>query len=366
MVDVLCVTTKLCVGGVQTFLINNTEPLMRQGFRLNFAVQTNEPQCYDEYVKSLGSQIFHITSLGESKIRFMRDIRRIIKNNPSIRIIHSHQNFSNIYSLIAAHSLPVKISHAHSCYPPRSILNRAIKWGFKQCLPIIATNYWACSEKAAKWLYGKHSLSKKCEIINNAVNATRFKFNPETRDRIREDLKLSNKTVLCHVGTLGEAKNHSFLLDVFKAYHEKNPLTHLLLCGDGPLRPSIEDKIERLDLTENVTLLGNVNNTEDYLSASDVFVFPSLFEGLPLSVLEAQSSGIPCIISNAVPEQCIINTNVLRMPNHNIPDYLSAIDMVIKIAFDRTMGCENIIDSGLDIDTESTRIGKLYKTSLGV
>ena len=92
MLDILCVTTKLCIGGVQTFLINNVEPLLKRGVRLNFAVQTDEKQCYDDYVLSLGCKIFHISSLGESKIRFMKDIRRIIKSNPSIHIIHAHQS----------------------------------------------------------------------------------------------------------------------------------------------------------------------------------------------------------------------------------------------------------------------------------
>lgn len=366
MIDVLCVTTKLCVGGVQTFLINNAEPLLKYGVRLNFAVQTDQKQCYDDYIMSLGCKIFHITSLGASKIRFMKDIRSILKLNQSIRIIHTHQNFANLYSLLAAHSLSVRISHAHSSYPSTSLFNRIIKWGFKQSLPLIATNYWACSEKAAQWLYGKHSHSKKCEIINNAINTSRFKFNPEVRNRVRATLNLSDKTVLCHVGTFGEAKNHMFLLDVFKSYHDANPLSHLLLCGDGPLRKPIEDKIEKLGLNDSVTLLGNVINAEEYLSASDIFVFPSIFEGFALSVLEAQTSGIPCIASSAVPEQCIINPNAVRISGYNVADYLAAIDSISKVSFDREQGADQIISAGLDIETEAERIAKLYKESLEI
>ena len=177
---------------------------------------------------------------------------------------------------------------------------------------------------------------------------------------------MTDKTVLCHVGTFGEAKNHLFLLDIFKTYHDVNRSSHLLLCGNGPLRNLIEDKIEKLQLKNDVSLLGNVNNAEDYLTASDIFIFPSLFEGFALSVLEAQSTGIPCITSNAVPEQCIINPNLLRVIEYNVSDYLNAIDIVSKIEFDRNQGVNNIIASGLDMETEAARIEKLYKASLRV
>ncbi len=288
MIDVLCVTTKLGIGGVQTFLINNVEPLLRRGIRLNFVVQTNEKQCYDDYIRSLGCKIFPVVPIGESKIGFMRGIHKILKKNPSISIIHAHQNFANVYSLLAARSLPVRISHAHSSYASTSLFNRIIKWGFKQCLPLIATDYWACSDKAAEWLYGRHAKSSRSEIIKNAIDTSRFLFNLNVRENIRRELGIADKTVWCHIGTFGEAKNHVFLLDLFKSYHNRNINSHLILCGDGNLRNVIEDKINSLGLSDVVTMLGNISNAEAYLSASDVFVFPSLYEGFPLSMLEAQ------------------------------------------------------------------------------
>lgn len=365
MIEVLCVATKLCIGGVQTFLINNVRPLLEYGIRMNFVVQTTEPQQFDDYVLSMGCKIFRVTPLEVSKLRFMRDIRRIIKTNPKIKIIHSHQNFANTYSLLAAHALPVRISHAHSCYAPSSFANKLIKEIFKFSLPFIATDYWGCSDKAVKWLYGRRSNSNKCKVIKNAIDTERFSYNEETRTRIRKQLSINRESIVwCHVGTFGEAKNHHFLIQLFKKYSDACPSAKLILCGDGDNRKQIESHIQELGLTDKVILLGKVSNAEDYLNAADVFVFPSLYEGFPLSVLEAQSTGIPCITSLAVPKECVLNPNVIRLSDYDFEQYISNINSVIEMDFPRDRGGESIRENGFDIKTEAARIAKLYKITL--
>ncbi len=365
MIEVLCVTTKLCFGGVQTFLINNVKPLLKHDVRMNFVVQATEPQQFDKYVESLGCKIFRVTPLEVSKFKFMRDIRRIIKHHPEIQIIHSHQNFANTYSLLAAHSLPVRISHAHSCYAPSSFANRMIKGVFKLALPFIATDYWGCSDKAVKWLYGKHSAGNKCKVIKNAIDTKRFSYNPEIRERVRKQLGIEEKSIVwCHVGSFGAAKNHVFLIKLFKAYSDRHPMAKLILCGDGNNRSQIEAQIKKLGLDTNVFLLGNRPNTEDYLNAADLFVFPSLYEGFSLSMLEAQSTGIPCVTSEAVPQQCILNPNVISLKNFDIQEYINAADEVLKMDFPRKNGSEKICETGFHIQAEAARLATLYKQAL--
>lgn len=364
IIDVLCITSKLCIGGVQTYLINYIEPLLKYGIRLNFAVQTTEPQIYDEYVKSLGCRIFTITSLSVSKLAFMKDIRSILKSYPVIKIVHSHQNFANIYSLVASKGLAKTISHSHSNYQPKSFINSILKKIFKLILPLFADAYWACSDQSAKWLYGPYIKSKKCHIVLNAISPEKFKFNSNKRELIRDRYNLNGKLVWVHIGSFGEAKNHKFLIELFAESCKRKQNQHLLLCGDGLLRPQIEKRIQELGLSDKVTLLGNCKNPQDYLSAADLYVFPSLFEGFPLSAVEAQATGIKGVVSAAVPQQCIINPNVLRIESLSISLYIQKIEEVLKIDFDRNNGVINIENSGFSISSEAKKIANYYNEIL--
>lgn len=364
MIDVLCVTTKLCAGGVQTFLINNVEPLLRYGIRLNFIVQDDAPQQFDEYVRNLGCKIYPVTPLSESKIKFIRDIRKILRFNPEIKIIHSHQNFANFYSLIAAGKLRVRISHSHSYYRPSSIFNQIIKNVFIKFLPWIATDYWACSELSAQWLYGANSKSERCKIIKNCIDTKRFIFDNEIRQKLRQDLNWENKEIWINIGTLGVAKNQLFLIELFNEFQKNHPSVRLLICGEGSLRGGIEEKINQYNLNDKVVLTGNINNPEDYLAAADMFIFPSVHEGFPLSCIEAQSMGIASVVSQAVPSQSIINPNFIICDTYSIKDWIKNIENVKKINFNRSEGAKNVKAAGYDINTEALRISNLYKDTL--
>lgn len=361
MIDVLCVTTKLGFGGVQNFLITLAEPLLKEGIRLNFAVQTRETQKFDSYVENLGCKIFRITPLGESKIRFMKDIRKVLRNNPQIQIIHSHQNFANAYSLLAASGLVKRISHSHSQYEASSIWNRLIKFLFKCFLPLLAEKYWGCSEKSNRWLYGRRAKSKNCLVIKNTIDCRKFKFNAERRKVIRNELHIGDEKIWIHIGTFSHAKNHEFLLKMFGQSLQQNPNQRLILCGDGLERENIEQQIKELGIGNKVIMPGNVSNTYDYLSAADRFVFPSLYEGFPISVVEAQANGIPCIVSTAVPESCAINPNVIRVDNLDISQWLDGIARTDKMTMKREEGVVNIANAGFSIDVEAPLLAKAYK-----
>lgn len=329
MIEVLCITTRLCSGGVQTFFANFAPHLLEQGIRMNFAVQTDQKQPLDDYFLNMGSRIHHITPLTDSKRRFVRDIIRILRSHPEYRMLHAHMNFANFYPLLAARicGLPVRISHSHSCYESRSIIDRSRKFLWKKwLLSILATDYWACSSQAAAWLYGEHASSAACKIIPNAIDVERFRFDEHVRNSVRHRLSIDGKYAWVHVGTLGSAKNHRFLVELFASFHRKCPQSVLLLCGSGPLEDEIKRQIISLGLEQAVIMLGDVRNSWDYLFAADLVVFPSLYEGLPLSVIEAQVTGIPCIVSQAIPSQAVIvPDNIIRCDNYDKDIWLQKI-----------------------------------------
>lgn len=362
-IDVLCITTKLCIGGVQSFLMNNVELLLRHGIRLNFCVSTDEKQIYDDYVTSLGCKIYRVTSILESKRGFISDLRSLIKAHPELKIVHSHLNFANIYSFLSAAGLGrVCISHAHSTYAPSGLINRMTKSVIKAATPLLCDAYWACSEQALKWIYGPHARSQKAAVIRNAIDTDRFAYNPAKRAEIRAKLGIvANEFVWIHTGSFSPVKNHAFLIDLFARYQQRNPNSKLLLCGDGSLRTEIETQIAELGLRGKVMLLGNVRNCEDYLSAADTFVFPSKYEGFALSLLEAQCAGTTTTTTTtAVPPEVRLR-HCTVIDGYDFDEWIDAIETSRNITNDRSEGKHFIEEAGFSSEKEAERLAKLYK-----
>lgn len=358
--EVLCVTTKLTIGGVQTFFLNYAPLLLKHGVRLNFAVEGKDEYEYDNYFKSLGCRIFHVTPLSESKVKYMRDIRKLLKNNKEIKIIHSHRNFANAYSLIASLGITKRrISHSHNNYAPKSLLNRISKLIWQLVMPIFVTDFWGCGVDANKWLYGIHN--KKSIVIRNAIDIERFKYDKNKRKCFRDRLKVNDKKLWINVGSLSPAKNQMFLIEIFNEYVKNHDDIKLLLCGDGILYENIQKYVENKCLTDKVVFLGSQTNPEDYLCAADLYVFPSIFEGFPISTIEAECSGIPAIVSKAIPKELLLNDNCISVDSYDVKDWIEAIESVENISFDRNNGYKNVIKAGLSIETEALKLAVLYK-----
>lgn len=335
--EILIITTKLQVGGVQSFLLSYVPYIIKAGYDVSFAVQTSEKQEFDDVFLKMGCKIHSVTPITVSKKLYTRDIKEIIKSNKNIRAVYDNQNFLNIYSLLTARKCGVKvrISHSHSCYETKSLKRKIQRAVFKILLPYFATDYFACSVKSAEWLYGGKARSKKCFILSNAVNEEKFSFDEKIRKECRKELGIEGKKTFIHVGTFSDAKNHLFLLRVFSEYLKKNGGAYLILCGDGVLRKDVENKIQELGISDSVMLAGTVNDTEKYLFASDVFVFPSKYEGFGLSVVEAQSSGINCVVSNAVPKEAIFMPNVIKRETFDLEEWIKGIETALSNDFDR-------------------------------
>lgn len=176
-------------------------------------------------------------------------------------------------------------------------------------------NIWHVQKKRGEWVYGKKVVnSPKFKVIYNAIDFNKFKYNKQTRERIRKKLDLENKIVLGNVGNFIYQKNHTFLIDVFKKLLKKNEKYHLLLIGKGDNLEKIKKIIDKNNFTQHVTFLGVVNNVEEILQAMDVFLLPSKFEGLPFAALEAQASGVSTIISDTITDEVVITDNITRIP----------------------------------------------------
>ena len=267
----------------------------------------------DMYFKNKKSLIIEIGN-GKNVIkRFTNEYKRIKAGNYDV--VHINGNYcSRLLECLAAKKAGVKkiIIHSHnSGSGNNNFIRKAIHNILKKMFDIVATDYYACSEAAAKWMFSKHIIErKKWQLIKNGIVIDKYRFNSKIRKKIRNKYNIDNKFVVGHIGRFEKQKNHNFLIEIFKQYKEKNKDSVLLLIGCGPLEEEIKNKIKREGLLNSVLFLGVINNANEFYNAMDCFLFPSLFEGLGLVLVEAQTNGVKCLTSSNVPCEAKLSDNI--------------------------------------------------------
>lgn len=368
-IRVLHVVSKMNKGGIQSFLMNYYRFIDRSKVQFDFVVQDDTGSFYNEEIEASGGRIHNIPHMSVRSIHdFSRAFSGLLRGNPDYKIIHCHNNWLNIVPLRIAqkHRVPVRISHSHGSYPARSFIRRCQRYLFQKTIGFYATELWACSEVAGLWLYGKKfRKDKRARLINNAIDADRFRFDGETRQRIRAKHNIrAETTVLINVGRISEGKNHSFLLDIFREYLRIKADSVLLIAGDGPLKASLQNKARQLDIRNKVIFLGMIDNVHEYLSAADIMVFPSKSEGLGLVLIEAQTSGLGIVTSaeGISKETDVTHTITFESLNASPVRWAEAIDEVEFI--DRLGAASKVRDSGYDIRTAAQLLQEYYLGSV--
>ena len=237
----------------------------------------------------------------------MKKLAELMKKN-SYDIVHAHTMFNCGWAMLLAWymKVPCRISHSHSIKMADhhySILAKVYQFVMQKLIHIFGTEFIGCGKAAGEWLFGKKFFEKHGKVIYNVGNRI---ITEETRDEMRKQLNLEKQFVIGHVGHFMKVKNQQFLISLMPGILERRPEAVLLLLGDGELKVKNWEYCKELGIADKVIMAGNVSNVADYLCAMDVFVFPSLYEGMPLSVIEVQCNGLPCIISDAVPEDVFL------------------------------------------------------------
>lgn len=303
-------------GGAETMVMNYYRTIDKNKIQFDFMVHRQERGAYDDEIEAMGGRIFRMCPIyPQNLFRYQQMLKKFFDNHPEYQILHSHMSELGYFAFKEAikHNVPVRICHAHSSpnfkiesfkeklkVLPREILARGMRK--------LSTDFFVCSKIAGDWLFGKKN-ENKFIMMNNAVNASSFAYDKKTADKIKSEMKWKNKIVVGHVGRLIIPKNHTFLIDIFQQFHVKHPQSILVLVGDGDQRENICNKIKKLNLEDSIILLGFRSDTANLYKAFDIFVFPSLYEGLPVSLVEAQSAGLSCIVSDTISTQAQILSN---------------------------------------------------------
>lgn len=301
MIRVAQIMGKMENGGVEAVVMNYYRHIDRNKIQFDFIVDNDSSCPQEKEILSLGGRVIRIAPY-QNIIANMRDLKLLFKKN-KYKIVHSDLTTMSVFSLIIAKlcGVPVRICHGHNTACKGETKKNILKYMLRPFSKIFATHYFACSDYAGKWLFGKDIYkSNRYRIIPNAINIEKYKYDPKAREEVRKEFNIDDKFVIGHIGRFVYQKNHDFLIDIFAEVHKQNDKAVLLLIGEGDLLNDIKAKVHRLGLDEFVMFLGVRQDTNRLYHAFGVFLLPSKYEGLPVVGIEAQISGVPCVFSSAM------------------------------------------------------------------
>lgn len=366
-IRVLNLFTIMNRGGAETMVMNYYRFIDKSKVQFDFLVHRNEKGAYDDEIEKMGGRIYHMCPIfPQNFTRYKKLLKDFFDEHDEYKIIHSHMSELGYFAFKEAqkHGNIIKICHAHNApdFSTESLKEKAksvFRNYFKSNIIKYTDKMFVCSYAAGDWLYGKDN-RKQFIMLNNAVDSQKFAYNKIEAENLKKELGIENKFVLLNVGRFNTQKNHTFLIDIFNSVLKKNPESVLLLAGNGNLEQEIKEKVTKLSIEKNVLFLGLRDDIDKILEASDVFVFPSLFEGLPVTMVEAQSSGIKCVISDGVPPQCIMTENVEVVPlKKNCEEWADEI-LKFKDGYERKNQTQAISEKGFDVRANAKMLENFY------
>ncbi|MFI3305484.1 MAG: glycosyltransferase family 1 protein [Rikenellaceae bacterium] len=357
---ILQVFGKLDRGGAETMIMNYYRNIDREQIQFDFVVNFKEEGAYEAEIKLLGGEIFRLPRFrGYNVISFLYAWFCFLKANNYWDIIHIH-NFK-IAGLVfpIAKMLGVKrrIVHMHIANAKYSPLRRIGYNVTKWLVNLSATERLACSEDAGKCYFGRREFI----VVNNAIDAQKFIFNTDIRTEKRAEFDINDKFVVGHIGRFSEQKNHPFIIDIFKRIHNRNNNSVLMLVGIGsPIKEQMERRVIEVNLRDSVIFTGARADVHELMQAMDVFLFPSLYEGLGIVAIEAQAAGLPTIVSNEVPDAAMITGLVEKISLNESAGYWAEALLKHNNGYSRRNMYDEVRKAGYDIHDNVKWLENLY------
>ena len=361
-IKVLQYTGAMNRGGAETLLMNIYRNIDRKKFEFHFITHSKEKSDYDEEIKSLGGKIIYLEPANIKYLsKYKKDFHLINEKFGPYDAIHSHVQLMNGLVLKEAkkNNIDIRISHAHlnGDYEKNSVFRNLYRRYSKSLIKKYSKYRLSCSYESGKYLYP----GNKFKILNNAIDIEQFK--DKGKGSLRDELGLSkDDIVITHIGTFKEAKNHEFIIDVFKELNNRDKRYKLILVGRGILLKDIKEKVKRLNLDNYVYFLGVREDIPNIFKATDIFFMPSILEGLPVVLVEAQAAGVNCVISTNIPKECDMGIGLINYQslNSNLNDW---VDLILNLNLnfvDFTIREKAIINKGYSLEKNIIFLESLY------
>lgn len=353
---VLQVLPGLKTDGIAVVVTNFYRFMDKSEVQFDFAVENKLKNKYDDFIEENGGRIFRLPSHTSrfGMFGYCKSLAKLIKEQ-KYPVVHIHSNSSILLYLggLAAkmsgvHPKVIFSSHSRSCE------QKQLHAMFKPLIRKMATKRFACSQPAGVHMYGKDSFT----LLANAIEFQKYRYQEDRRQDKRAEYALENRYIVGFSGRISPPKNPLFLIDVFKRLKEKLPEAAMLICGDGIMMEQVKNKVSDEGVTD-VIFTDHVTSTEDYLSAMDVCLFPSLYEGMPMALLEAQANGLPCICSENIPTEAVFGTKTSVISLNEIDSWVEKlVDLSrnsVRCGFEGNPG-----DTGFDIHCEVNKLKEFY------
>lgn len=353
-------------GGVESVIMNYYRNIDRTKIQFDFLCNSYEKIAYEDEILKLGGKTIHFPARSKDYFGYKRKLESFFKEHAKeyVAIWVNVCSLANIDYLKIAKKYGIKkrIIHSHNSQNMDGKLRGYLHQHNKKHIDTYATDFWACSEDAAKWFYDEPIL-KKCVLIHNAIDVDKMKFDPAARQKIRSQLGWEDCYILGNIGRLHFQKNQSFILDVFAELIQEKPDARLVLVGQGEDEEMLKDKISKLCIGDKVYMAGLQSNPSEWLSAFDLFFFPSLFEGLSVVAMEAQANGVPVLASKGViPSEVVINKNFMLYDLKDGAEEWSRriLSMMELIKREEPVQIKkNFVAAGYEINHEGNRLERL-------
>ena len=309
-IRVLHVVTNMSYGGLENLLMNYYRNIDKNIIQFDFLTHVDIKQDFEMEIEELGGKIYRLPRMNPFSLKYRKQLDKFFDHHKEYKIIHSHLDcMAGVPLKIAKKkNIPIRIAHSHSSNQNRN-LKYIIKLLYKKSIPQYATQLFSCGKKAGDWMFD----GNKYVIMQNAIDANAFRYSIEKSKEYREKFDISEEYIIGHVGQFRVEKNHLFLIEVFAEILKIDEKCKLLLIGKGPQMEEVKIKVEELQIADKVIMLGARADIEKLMQMMDVFVLPSIYEGLPVTMIEAQASGLPCVISDRVPLECKIIDEVQQI-----------------------------------------------------
>lgn len=371
-IRVLQVFTVMNRGGAESMIMNYYRKIDKTKVQFDFLVHRKEEGAFDKEIESLGGKLYKLRPISPINPKsYYNELRDFFLKHKEYQIVHAHLNTFSCFPLKIAKEfkIPVRIAHAHIALEKIKIKDlfagkdqlieaakKMIKFQLKKRIHSHTTHYFSCGIVAGKWLFGEHT---DFRTMNNAIDTDSFSYDASISESYTEEFGLKDKLVIGHVGRFNTQKNHSFLLRIFADVLKKKSNAVLILIGDGGLRSKLESEASQLGILDKVKFLGVRSDIPSLLQMLDVFVFPSFYEGLPVTLIESQAAGLRVVASDTITQEVRL-TEAIEFLSINAPSEVWAEKIIENSTYTKKDTKDQIVDGGYDIISNTEKIQNFY------
>ncbi|HFU4497079.1 TPA: glycosyltransferase [Streptococcus suis] len=355
MIRVLHYVGRMDRGGMQALIMNLYRNIDRSEIQFDFAIHGTNNGDFEKEIVAMGGEFYQFPIMRSNPLAYRKKWREFWSEHANdYSAFHMHNNsLANIIALeeAARANVPIRIIHSHSSFANRGhlqILNNFLHRLHRNKLNIVATHCITCSDRAAEWMYGGMKIgSKDVILLKNGVDINKYKFSEEIRKSKRDELKAEEgELIIGQVGSFLPVKNHEFSLKLAKELKNRGIAFKFIFFGDGPLLDSIIKKAEELEILDETLFVGKRSDVAELLSAMDIYVMPSLYEGLPVSLVEAQVNGVTSIVSDSITKTVAFNDNLHYKSIDTVDEWA---DLICQGAYAHEANIKKIVENGFDI-----------------